>query len=409
MEIDPVDSNKESLLENLCVFARDQLYGNILPFWCALAPDDRKGGFAGRITGEGVVLQDAPRGIILNARLLWTFSAVYSFNGNPLYLALARRAYDYMIAYFFDEIYGGCYWNLDSSGTPIEDKKQTYAQAFVIFAFSCYYKASREPGALEKAFALFELIEEKCHDQESDGYFEAFTRDWGVIADNRLSGKDLNEKKSMNTHLHLLEAYSSLLRVCRRDRLEMKLRELIGIFTGRIIDPSTFHQRLFFDEKWQCKSDLISYGHDIETSWLLYEAAMVTGDREIIRSAAGISAGMAEAAMEGINELGGLVHERKSGTACSGETEWWAQAEAVTGFLHAWRLTADMKFLLQARRVSDFITRYVADPKGGEWFYRLDKNGRPLAGYDKAGFWKCPYHNVRMCLEILKYHATSSC
>jgi cellobiose epimerase len=401
-------AGREAIPGRLCAFARDQLYGNLLPFWTTVVPHKQGAGFAGRVDGQGNVISDAPLGIILNARLLWTFSEVYCFTTEPRYLDLARRAFDHLVNHFYDDIHDGYYWAIDASGSRLQDKKQTYGQAFALFALAGYYKACREQGVLEKALSLFEVIEEKCSDTLYDGYFESFNREWQYTGENRLSAKDLNESKSMNTHLHLLEAYTTLLGVHRSSHLEARLRNLILIFTGRIIDPLTCRQRLFFNEKWECRSDIISYGHDIEASWLLYEAAVTLGDRGIISSVAGTCIKMAEAAMEGINELGGLTHEKGSGDNDDGEMEWWAQAEAVTGLLHACRLSGDFRFLAGALRVSDFIADYVVDKQNGEWYYRLDRNGNPLPGYDKAGFWKCPYHNVRMCLEILKYYAVSS-
>jgi cellobiose epimerase len=401
-------AGREAVPERLYVFARDQLFGNLLPFWTSVVPDKQGAGFAGRVDGEGKAIRDAPVGIILNARLLWTYSEVYCVTPEQLYLDLARRAYDHLVNHFQDDIHGGYYWAVDASGSPLQDKKQTYGQAFAIFALAGYYKACRDPGVLERALALYEVVEEKCSDTLYNGYFESFSREWQYTGENRLSAKDLNECKSMNTHLHLLEAYAALLGVHRSGHLEARLRNLICIFTGRIIDPVTYRQRLFFNEKWECRSDVISYGHDIEASWLLYEAAVTLGDRGIISSVAGTCVKMAEAAMEGLNELGGLTHEKGSGDPDNGEMEWWAQAEAVTGLLNAFRLSGDFRFLAGAAGVSEFIADYVVDKQNGEWFYRLDRNGSPLPGYDKAGFWKCPYHNVRMCLEILKYYAVSS-
>jgi cellobiose epimerase len=399
---------KEAIIGRLCAFASDQLYGNLLPFWTTVVPDKKGAGFAGRVDQEGKVIPDAPHGLILYARLLWTFSEVYHFTGRRGCLELARRAYDRLVNHFHDDKHDGYYWAVDAEGKPIQDKKQTYGQAFVIFALAGYYKACREPEVLEKAVALFEIVESKCHDSLYDGYFESFSRDWRATGEYRLSDKDLNECKSMNTHLHLLEAYSAMLGVQRTRHLEAKLRNLVCIFTGKIIDPVSFHQRLFFNEKWECRSDIISCGHDIEASWLLYEAAVTVGDPGIISSVATTCVRMTEAAMEGLNEHGGLIHEKGGGNPGNGEMEWWAQAEAVTGLLHAYRHTGNMKFLAGALRVSEFIVGYVVDKQGGEWFYRLDKDGSPLPGYDKAGFWKCPYHNVRMCLEILKYYDVSS-
>ncbi len=251
---------------------KKELTQNILPFWIDKMQDAEYGGFYGRIDGNDRLHKNANKGSVLNARILWTFSAAYRILKDEEYLDVATRAYDYIKQYFLDKKFGGVYWELDYKGNPANTKKQVYAQGFALYGFSEYYRATGNQEALDLAIELFHLIE-KYKDKKYGGYFEAFTREWQPIEDMRLSEKDANEKKSMNTHLHILEPYTNLLRVWDNEELKKAQRELILIFSDKILNNNTFHQELFFGEDWAVRSSAISYGHDIEASWLLYEAA----------------------------------------------------------------------------------------------------------------------------------------
>jgi mannobiose 2-epimerase len=262
-------------LKELKSEVREELINNILPFWSARMVDNEYGGFYGRINGDASLIPDADKGGILNARILWTFSSAYIQGKNPLYLEMADRAREYIITHFFDPVHGGTYWTISSGGRPVDTKKQIYSQAFFIYAFSEYYRASGDDSSLRTAIELFRIIEEHSFDKELNGYFEAYSREWLLLEDLRLSEKDANEKKTMNTHLHILEAYTNLYRVWKDDELAAKLRNLILIFTERIVNRTTGHLGLFFDEYWNSKSSVVSYGHDIEASWLIDEAARV--------------------------------------------------------------------------------------------------------------------------------------
>ena len=393
----------EKAAGDLSAFALAELENNLLPFWSRKMADMVNGGFLGAVNQEGDPLPGAPKGLILNARLLWTFAAVYNHDKCYDYMGLALRAWDYITTRFADASCGGYFWTVDESGNPLDTKKQTYAQAFVVYAFSEYYRACGRQEVLDAAIRLYRLIEEKCAEGMHGGYLEAFSRSWGEIADSRLSEKDMNERKTMNTHLHVLEAYTSLLGVWNDEGLMERLKELIKVFDEKIVGPGSLHQKLFFNEQWECRSEMISYGHDIEASWLLYEAAQAPGEKDLADRTAELSLRLAHGAAEGVNRFGGLTHESDGKGGTDGEMEWWAQAEAVVGFLNAWRLSGEVRFIDLATGVKKFIENNFVDRKGGEWFYRLDAEGQPLPGFDKAGFWKCPYHNVRMCLEILRF------
>ncbi|MBW7456074.1 AGE family epimerase/isomerase, partial [Paenibacillus sepulcri] len=254
---------------------------NILSFWKRHSVDEERGGFIGRMDSDGSIDPDADKGLVLNARILWTFAAAYRIYGAEEDLIMARRALDALETTFLDHEHGGFYWMITAQGAPSQDKKQVYGQAFVIYALAEYVRATGDHKPLKLAEQVYRLLEKHAYDPVHRGYVEALARDWGETSDMSLSGKDLNERKSMNTHLHVLEAYTNLYRVWRQDGLRGKLQELIEVHLERIIDPQSHHFLLFFNDEWESKSGDVSYGHDIEGSWLLYEAAEVLGNHEL--------------------------------------------------------------------------------------------------------------------------------
>lgn len=380
----------------------DELTLNILPFWMTTMKDREQGGYYGRVTGENILLKDAPKGGILHARILWTFSSAALHLKSDLYLAEARRAKEYIFRYFFDEVHGGTYWMLHADGSPADTKKQVYSQAFFIYALTEYYRASGDVDALSRAKELYALIEQHSFDSINNGYLEAYSREWLLLDDLRLSDKDANEKKTMNTHLHVLEAYTSLYRVWRDDQLAVQLRRLILLFLDTIIDRKTGHLGLFFDEEWQLKSNSISYGHGIEAAWLLDEAAEVLGDEALLLRVRMTTLQMADAASEGFLISGGLMNEKNEATGhLDTHCDWWPQAESMVGFYNAYQHTGRHEYRAIAFRSWEFIKQYLIDTIDGEWFWSVDAEGERDTQNDKAGFWKCPYHNGRMCLELM--------
>jgi mannobiose 2-epimerase len=275
----------------------------------------------------------AQNGSVLNARILWAFSAAYRSSPKQIYLDAARRAYDYMIEHFWDKENEGIIWAVDYQGHPLNARKQTYTLAFALYAFGEYYAAAGNSAALEKAKALYRLIEAHCGDRENGGYWE-HSENWQPIDDVRLSEKDANEKKSMNTHLHVLEGYTNLARVWPEAEVRESLHKLIQIFLEHLIDVQHGHFNLFFDERWNVKSSVVSFGHDIEGSWLLDEAAQVYRDADLIRQVRGYSVRLVEAALEGFDMDGGLMNER---TLTNGHLDtdkhWWQQAGGSRGLL----------------------------------------------------------------------------
>ncbi|NDV68139.1 AGE family epimerase/isomerase [Dysgonomonas sp. 25] len=379
---------------------KKELTQNILPFWMDKMQDVENGGFYGCIDGNNELHKKANKGCVLNARILWTFSAAYRILQKEEYLTMATRAYHYIKEYFIDYDFGGLYWELDYKGNPVNTKKQVYAQGFALYGFSEYHRATGDREALDLAIGLFHLIE-KYKDKEHGGYFEAFTREWQTIEDMRLSDKDANEKKSMNTHLHILEPYTNLLRVWDNEELRTAQRELIDIFLDNILDHKTYYQNLFFGEDWTAKSSAISYGHDIEASWLLYEAADILGDRPLLNKTKSLSLTIANAAAEGLEADGSMIYE-KDGQHTDKERHWWVQAEAVVGFMYAYKNTKNIIYKEKATRLWQYIQNQIVDTEHGEWIWSRNEDGAINHIDDKAGFWKCPYHNSRMCMEMIE-------
>ncbi len=242
---------------------RDELL-SVLNYWIDNSCDKKYGGFVGARDHWNRLIPGAEKGSVLNSRILWSFSAACNFTKNPRFSDMAGRAYNYLINYFVDHLYGGLYWALDETGKVTNPRKQIYAQGFGIYGFSEYHKATGNPDALQQAIRLFELIEKHSRDINDGGYTEALSEDWGQLDNMRLSPKDANEPKSMNTHLHILESYTNLYRIWKDERLKVQIRELIRIFIDRIINPETGHLQLFFDHNWEVRSNIISFGHDIE-------------------------------------------------------------------------------------------------------------------------------------------------
>ncbi|WP_305775610.1 AGE family epimerase/isomerase [Prevotella sp. P4-119] len=383
---------------------QDVLQKNILRFWLDKMVDQEHGGFYGRIDGHEHLHADAEKGAILNARILWAFSAAYRVLGDKTYLEAASRAKHYIIDHFIDPEYGGVYWSLDCNGKPLDTKKQFYAIGFAIYGMSEYARATGDAEALKVAIDLYRCIEEHALDHEYNGYIEAMTRDWQPIADMRLSELDANYPKSQNTHLHIIEPYTNLYRVWKSDELKASLHNLIDIFTDRILNPETHHLDLFFDMDWKRGAGALeSYGHDIECSWLIHEAALVLGDAEVLKKVEPIVEVVAKASEKGLNADGSMVHEANLDTGyVDSDLHWWVQAEAVVGFFNIYQYFGDESALQKAQHCWTYIKENLIDNENGEWHWSRRKDGTLNLDDDKAGFWKCPYHNSRMCLEIIE-------
>ncbi len=392
-------------LKDFKVAVDKELKENILSFWMDHMIDREYGGFYGRISNNLIVDKKAPKGLVLNTRILWTFSAAYRIFGNREYLFMADRAYDYLIRYFWDMEHQGAYWMLDYMGDPIEPKKQVYGEVFTIYALAEYYRATKVEDSLKYAVILYEALEKYAYDPIHKGYFEGYTREWEYADSLIISAvEDPNSKKTMNTHLHLMEAYTNLLRVYKDPALREKLREVIHVVMDHIIDGRTYHFKLFLDEKWNALSEEISFGHDIEGSWLLIEAAEVLGDADLLEKVEKIGLKMAQAVLEeGLDVDGGLFYEANPKEIFNKGKYWWPQSEAVVGFFNAYQLTLKKQFLDAALKCWQFIDLNLVDKVHGEWFEYMKEGGLlPLPQEAKADPWKGPYHNGRACFELIE-------
>ena len=388
---------------NLSKELREELEQNILPFWRNRMIDQRNGGFLGRIDGCGNPVPDAEKGAILNARILWTFAAAYRVLHKPEYLDAATRAKDYFINHFIDVQEGGVFWSLDAQGNVLDAKKQTYAIGFAIYGLSEYARATGDKEALLHAKKLYTDIERHAFDSVNNGYVEALTRDWQPIADMRLSDKDENGSRTMNTHLHILEPYTNLYRVWRTPELAERITNLIDIFLTHLLNSETNHLDLFFNDKWQGRRNIQSFGHDIEAVWLLHEAALELGKPEVLAKVEKAIIRIAKAADEGLQPDGSMIYERWTDTGhVDDQRQWWVMCECVIGHVDLYQHFGDKAALDIARHCWRYIVEHIIDHERGEWYWGCDKNGHPNRRDDKAGFWKCPYHNTRMCLEIIE-------
>ena len=375
---------------------------NILNFWINHSFDNKNGGFIGKMDINGQVDFDAPKGLVLNARILWTFAAAYKKTQNQVHLATTQRALD-ALKPFKDEQFGGYYWSINANNTPLPEgigisslnsmRKQIYGLAFVLYGLSEFYAISGEKNVLTNCLDIFNWIEKNSFNPKNKGYLEAVDRDGSPLEDMRLSPKDKNDPLSMNTHLHILEAYSNLYKVWHDERLKKQIENLIDIFLEDIIDTQTKHLILFFNENWQSTDTTISYGHDIEAAWLVLEAAE-TIDYKVLECQK-MAVDIADAVLKGLDTEGGLDYEsdRK-------ERHWWVQAEALVGFLNAFELSKEAHFLEKSMLCWDFTKKYMIDYERGEWFWGYTEGGELMRNEDKIGFWKCPYHNARACMEV---------
>lgn len=378
---------------------KDVLENNILKFWLRLR--DPRGGFYGQVDGEGKTIYDAPRGAILNARLIWTFSVAYRKLKSKEYLIAAAHAKDYFMEHFMDHKFGGVYWSVDADGNRLETKAQLYSQAFAIYALSEYYRAFKDEEALKAAVNIYDVVEKEFFDPQNNGYVEAKSRDFQPLDDMRLSDKDVNAQKTMNSHLHLLEAYANLYKVWPEEKLRERVINLLTLLCSKIVDNNTGHLKIYFDAQWNEIPAGCSYGHDIETSWLALECANAIKDIDVINVVKPLALKMYHAGMEGMQEDGSFVYAKGADGTVNAERQWWVMCEGIVGNLWAWKYQNVPSGADAAMRIWKYTKTHLVDFKNDEWFWGCTAEGEPDTKSDKAGFWKCPYHNSRMCLQVL--------
>jgi mannobiose 2-epimerase len=395
-------ADPETMKKQLKSEVSANLTKNLLPYWSDRMVDNVNGGFYGRIDGNDKVAPNEDKGGILNARILWTYSSAYRIMKDTAYLRLATRAKEYIMAHFIDKEYGGAYRSVNAKGKPSDTRKQVYTMTFFIYGMAEYSRATGDKEALKTAKDIFETFEKYALDRESNGYFEVFSRDWKRTRDRLIGETTINDEKTMNTHLHLMESYANLYRVWPDKRMAERLKNLVEIFLDKIIDKKTSHLICFMDRNWNSTSKIDSYGHDIEASWLLYEAANLLKDPVLLARVKEASIKIADAASEGLQPDGSLVYEKDLSTGhVASERSYWVQSETIVGYLNAFELTGNKKYLDNAINCWNYTKNHLVDNKAGGWFSSVSESGVAGRG-DKGGFWICPYHNGRMCMEVIE-------
>lgn len=378
-------------------------HADILRFWIDNMVDNEKGGFYGELDCNNNIVPNAPKGLILNGRILWSFAKAANTFGNDEYRKMADRAFDYLCKYFHDSKNGGFYWSLNADGSPLDTKKQAYAQGFALYGLSEYYILTKDQRAIDLAYETYHLIEKHFRDAEFGGYTEACAADWSPIADLRLSDKEENLPKTMNTHLHILEPFTNLYRAKPSSELKESIVHCINVFKDKIINPKTGHFILFFDMDWTPSKTMHvdSYGHDIEGAWLIYEAAEVIDDKALMETLRPVCRRLVDITLaEGFD--GESIDYEKVNGHLDTDRHWWPQAETLVGLADTYRLTGEQKYLDLLYKEWNYIDAHLVDHQNGEWFWRVNKDGKAVYNDMKAGFWKCPYHNSRAMIEVIQ-------
>ncbi len=374
-----------------------ELKTNILPFWMKLI-DRSNGGFFGKVDGKLNIVEKADKGSILNSRILWTFSSAYLILKSEEYLEYARQSYNFLVNNLIDNKFGGLFWSTDHKGNVKDDRKHIYNIAFAIYALSEYYLVTKDDEVKTLAVSLFKLIESKGKDEK--GYLEEFDVQWNVVPNEMLSEFGVNANRTMNTHLHLLEAYTNLYRIWQDESVRDQICFILNIFEKNIFDNDLASFKVFFDINWNSLINLQSFGHDIEATWLINKALDLTGleNQNLIEIIKKVSKNIQKVSL--IDNS--IVNESFEGKIDT-DRIWWVQTEAVIGFFNAYQLTGDKTFLNDAISIWGFIKNYIIDDnEKGEWNMRVSKEFNKYPEDDVVGPWKCPYHNSRMCLEIIE-------
>ncbi len=378
---------------------KEHLLRDIIPFWEGMK-DEAWGGYYGYLGYDLALDKQAVKGCILNSRILWFFSNAYMLLGEEELLEYARHAFLFLKEHCLDPEYGGVYWSLTYQGEPEDTTKHTYNQAFAIYALSSYYGASGDTKALDIARSLYRLVETKCKDQY--GYLEAFSRSFEPVENDKLSENGIIAEKTMNTLLHVFEAYTELYRVAREEEVGKQIRFILDIIADRVYNRELGRQEVFFDKTWHSLIDLYSYGHDIETAWLVDRGLEILDDTAYTEKLSPITRTITENIYNRAYIDHSLVNEAENGVVDTTRV-WWVQAEAVVGFLNGYQKSPEQrKYLEAAEDIWSYIKNYLVDKRNGsEWFSELDKERNPVKK-PIVEPWKCPYHNGRMCFEVIK-------
>ncbi len=382
----------------------EQEFHTIIHYWKTYSIDTVNGGFLGERDHYNTIIPEANKGIILNSRLLWSFSAIAQYTGNSDLTHHINSAYTYLRDHFKDEDHGGVWWEVSASGKPVNKKKQTYAQAFTIYGLAQYYLHTKNEDAKNWALSLFHLLETHALDKEKNGYIESFSENWIPAKDMRLSEKDQNGAKTMNTHLHLLEAYTLLYKIHPEKTIENALQNLINLFLDQFLN-NNYNFESFLDMNWQILGNpVISFGHDIEAVWLLIEAATSVKNDHLLKKVNTLAIPITERFLEkGYRKRAGIINEEDCITGVLNlDRYWWAHAEALVGLRYAYAISPKEKYLDALLDIWEFTRKHLIDRQNGGWFFRINENYQPYKNEYKLGMWKSPYHNARTCIMLLQ-------
>lgn len=379
---------------------RAHLENSIIPFWKKLR-DNEFGGYYGFVDYNLNIDKRAVKGCILNSRIIWFFSNAYTLLGEKSLLEEARHGFAFMKNRCFDKENGGIFWSMKYDGTPEDTTKHTYNQAFAVYALSSYYEASKEEEALAMAKELFRIIEEKCTDEI--GYKESFDRRFCEVENDKLSENGVIAEKTMNTLLHVFEAYTELYRVSEMPEVKERLKWILDTIAEKVYNPKLHRQEVFFDKNMKSILNLHSYGHDIETAWLIDRGVEILDDRDYEKKMSPVTKDLTRQVYKVAFDGKSLANECENGVVNTNRI-WWVQAEAVVGFLNGWQKDPERKEYLEAAQSQwRFIKEHLIDSReGSEWYWEVDAKGEPIEGRPIVEPWKCPYHNGRMCFEVIK-------
>lgn len=378
---------------------KKHLTEDLIPFWNQLK-DDEYGGFYGWLDYDLKLNKKADKGCILNSRILWFYANAYLLLKDETLLIYAKHAYTFLTKYCMDQKNGGVYWSLHYDTSVCESMKYTYNQAFAIYALSFYYKATKKEEALEKAMELYQLVETKCRD--SFGYLEAFDEEFNPIENEKLSENGMIAEKTMNTLLHVFEAYTQLFHVTKNNEVAKRLRWILDCFAKKVYNEKLHRQEVFYDKYMNSLIDMHSYGHDIEAAWLIDRGTKILGEEDYIIKMLPITKSLAKEIYEKAYRNHSVLNECENGVDDTRRI-WWVQAEAMVGFANAYEKTNQKHYLQAVKDIWNFVKEYIIDKRNGsEWFWEVDENGLPFSKKPIVEPWKCPYHNGRMCIEIIR-------
>lgn len=386
--------NKKFVIE-----IKEHLVKDLIPFWENLK-DTENGGYYGYMDYNLNINKTFEKGCILNSRILWFFSSAYEILNIPSLLESAKHSFEFLKNYCIDKKNGGVYWSVDYKGNVLDSTKHTYNQAFAIYALSDYYKITKDEEALKLANELYNIIEKKCKDEQ--GYLEAFTVDFKPESNEKLSENGVLAEKTMNTLLHIFEAYTEFYNITKNEEVADNLRFMLDIFADKVYNEKLGRQEVFFDKNWNSLIDLYSYGHDIETSWLIDRGLEILKDEEYNKKIAKITEDIAQNIYDRAYVENSLYNEAENGIIDKTRV-WWVQAETLVGFLNAWEKNNENEYYIKAvKDIWEYIKQYVIDKRqNSEWFWALDEEHKPI-NKPIVEPWKCPYHNGRMCIEIIR-------